>query len=478
MLKPYLDQSLRRVTQAPVSPAAQPNGALTATPNTAPSAPSASSAGTVHDATTLADLWPHLDPARAPPCTVLFFTSATCPPCRAVAPTFAALAAELGARARFVRIDLARAAPDLRARYPSVRATPTFLTYSRGETVEQWSGGDARRLETNVRLLVQMARQPLKYAGLKLPTLQRRHDERPTLFTSVPPLEKLRAKLGAWADDEPVATLLSFVTARTKAATAADVPLPPSLPSVISFLENALHPAQHPPDTLFPLTDLLRLGLLDPRFSALVLAPPPRDSHTTSPTVATTSLPTALLTLLSNLLSASACPYPLHLTSLQALANLFSAPPSSTQHLLAAPATAEPLAAALAASLLAEDAAGRSLAPVRAAAAALALNALAVAHARRLGGGDAGDAGEAWRAEVGAALVEALRRAGGDRAEAKGHVKGLVLALGLAVYGSEEEGEGGGVMEALGAREVLEGLRVKGGGEDEVVGEVLKVLGS
>ena len=481
MLKPYLDQSLRGVTQAPVPPAAQPNGALTAQPNGASSAASASASGTVHDATTLAELHSLIDPARVP-CAVLFFTSASCPPCRVIAPTVTALAAELGARARFVRIDLSRAAPDLRAAYPDVRATPTFVTSVRGEKVEQWSGADAGRLEANARLLVQMAQPSPRYAGLDLPTLRRRHDARPTLFAGVPPLEKLKAKLDARADEEPVATLLAFVTARTAAATAADVPLPPALPSVVPFLQTVLQSAPQPPDALFPLVDLLRLALLDPRVSALVLAPSPPDTATATATTGPPTLPTALLAHLARLLSAATCPYPLHITALQALANLFSAPPSSAQHLVAAPATTEPLASVLAASLLSADAeagvgAPRSYAPVRAAAAALALNALTVAHARRLDGKDDGDAGEAWRAEVGAALVEALRRAREDKAEAKGHVKGLVLALGLAVYGSEEDGEVQGVMDAVGAWEVLAELRGHVGGGGEVAGEVLKILG-
>lgn len=64
---------------------------------------------------------------------VIFFTSATCPPCRAIYPVFEQKARELGEKAVFIKVDIGEAR-DVGSRY-SISATPTFMTFSKGEKV-------------------------------------------------------------------------------------------------------------------------------------------------------------------------------------------------------------------------------------------------------------------------------------------------------------------------------------------------------
>ena len=329
------------------------------------------------------------------------------------------------------------------------------------------------------------AHQPRhRHARLNLPVLGRRHDQQPTVYRQVPPLEKLRAKLGTLATEPPVAALLEFVTTRSTASSAADVPLPLDLPAIIDHLRSSLQESSTALslDALFPRIDLLRLAALDPRFRISVLSSKP-------------PLPLALAEHVNALPAPQAAglsSYGLRLTILQALANLAAAPGGAVRvHLLRNASTREALASLVATALLLEDEvergaeggkAGRSYAGVRAAAAALGTNILAADHARRLDGGDGdtqergGDLDGAWRAEIAAALVEALRHVGSGEKAAEHLVKrrGLLLMLGMAAYGSDAEGEVPGVLEAVGAREVVAALHVDEA--DSLAKEILQVL--
>ena len=493
MLRPQLDQAMRGITQAPSLPASQPaNPPLQA----AQAASTAPETGVVHGVSTLASLTPHL----ARPRIVYFFTSASCAPCRAITPTVHALAAGLPS-ITFLQIDLAHADADLRARFPAVRATPTFRTVSHGDVVDEWSGADPGTLEANVRLLAHMAptgtaSQQHRHAQLDLPTLSRPHDARPILFAKAPPLAKLRAKLGDRAETEPVRSLWEFVCAREDARAKrqpdASVTLPGNCAEVMDHLANEVGQASRETESgeraLFPVVDLLRLALLDLRVGALALAPP--GDRAGAVQSGAPSLPEALLTAISRLLAADECPYALHLTALQALANVFAAPLTSTVHFLATPAAAEALAGVLVQSLLHEDLTGQPYARVRSAAAALARNAMAVDHARRLRAEEG--AGETWRAEMATAVVEALRRAAESKEEpptsngvegaedAQARERALLLTLGLAAYGSSQEGEVVGVLEAVGARDVVAAMAGIGARDQhsdiELQQEVLKSL--
>jgi len=64
---------------------------------------------------------------------VVFFTSATCPPCKVIYPVFEQKAKELDGKAVFVKVDVGEAR-EVGSIY-GISATPTFMTFSRGEKV-------------------------------------------------------------------------------------------------------------------------------------------------------------------------------------------------------------------------------------------------------------------------------------------------------------------------------------------------------
>lgn len=133
MLRPALERQLRPIT--------------TAHPAPRPSAAAAAKVRAVASVQQLQDL------IKRSPYTVVFFTSATCPPCQMVYPHFEQLAAA-DARGAFVKVDVG-VQRDIGARY-QISATPTFATWSRGEKLDQWSGASRDGLEQKVDLLVRV----------------------------------------------------------------------------------------------------------------------------------------------------------------------------------------------------------------------------------------------------------------------------------------------------------------------------------
>lgn len=157
MLKPQLDQAMRGITQAPVAPAATPNPGIQRSNNAnGSSAPSrlretngarketnGVEVGNVHNVTQLRDLQRLLVSAKNS-CAVIFFTSATCPPCKIVYPTYDELAAEAGKKAVLIKVDISRA-HEIGSKY-QVRATPTFMSFLRGEKENEWVGANPSEL--------------------------------------------------------------------------------------------------------------------------------------------------------------------------------------------------------------------------------------------------------------------------------------------------------------------------------------------
>ena len=336
MLRPQLDRTMREVTQAPVPHEAVPrqtahagssNGA-TSSFEGKPNGVEPTLDGRVLNITKLQDLEQLLSSAKNS-CAVIFFTSSTCPPCKIVYPVYDALAAELVGKTTLIKVDVNQAY-EIGARY-QVRATPTFMTFLLGEKENEWSGANAGQLQGNVRLLVQMAHPPHPHFNLKVPNFQRPHDK-PVTFNKLPPLEKLLAKLGALQNDPAVNALKTFVTKRQSLGPSEN-PVP-SLPSISTFLLHSVKTLD--PDSLFPLIDLFRLALVDPRISSYYAEEP---SHLT------------IQTILSSVSALdSECPYQLRITTLQLCCNLFSSSLFPPQ-LLGNPALSTPIINLLASSL-------------------------------------------------------------------------------------------------------------------------------
>lgn len=168
-------------------------------------------AGTVKVVSTSQELDGLMEAAKKS-CAVIFFTSATCPPCKTLYPLYDELAAEMADRVTLIKVDTSQAF-DIGQRY-GIRATPTFATFIHGQEQERWSGADAARLRSTVKLLVEMANPRHPHEALRLPQFQN-PDVKPVLYTKTPPLDKLISKMGPSASNTSVQGIKHFIEART-----------------------------------------------------------------------------------------------------------------------------------------------------------------------------------------------------------------------------------------------------------------------
>ncbi|KAL2865103.1 bifunctional C97 family peptidase/thioredoxin family protein [Aspergillus lucknowensis] len=426
MLKPQIEGALRGVTQArgpglPGPPVVQPPQ------------------NKVHIVTNLGELDARLSSASKS-CAVIFFTSATCPPCKMVYPLYDELAEEAGPKAVLIKVDIS-IAHDVGMRY-SVRATPTFMTFLRGEKLDQWSGADPGKLRGNVRLLLEMAHPTHRHRQLHLPSFQRTLTSY-VMYKKTPPLEKLAQKLQPH-DKEPILlSILDFIKRRADSKSAADHPLPKELPSFATYLQQTYHSIST--ENRFALVDLARLLFIDPRVAGYFA------EDTTHKTV---------LTLLNAEAEseASNLPYNLRIVTLQLACNLFNTP-LYTEHLSSTSSTANRLRTAL--LNLLPSALLDTHSNLRVVAASLAYNLSALNHNARFSGSPE-PLTEEEQVELTASVAEAITQESGS-AEA---LHGLLFALGLLVYEAPVDGAVLDLCRALGVKEVVEGKVKDGGGVD------------
>lgn len=375
-------------------------------------------------------------------CAVIFFTSATCPPCKIVYPAYDELAAEAGNKAVLVKVDLSQAY-DVGAKY-AVRATPTFMTFLHGEKEKEWSGANEHQLRSNVHMLIQMAHPPHPHTNLNLPSIQGA-SLNPVTYTKLPPLDKLIAKMGDAGHDPAVRDIQNFLTQRSTCGPK-EAPLP-DLAAFSAFIHDA--PTTLSLSLLFPAVDLLRCTLVDPRVSGYFAAESP--SHAT------------IAPLLTHITHLPACPYNLRLVTLHLACNLFTSP-LYPPHILSSPLLSAPIVQLAITSLL-----DTHHANLRVAAASLAFNLAAANHKHRLET-DAELLLESEQLQLVASLIEAI----GAETESEDALRGEVLALALLVYCAGGDGEVVGACKGLGAGEVVRGKAgVEGFGK--VVGLVREV---
>jgi thiol-disulfide isomerase/thioredoxin len=359
--------------------------------------------GVVKNVTSLNELQSLLS-AAAKSCAVIFFTSATCAPCRQIYPHYDQLAAEVKNKATLIKVDISQAS-DIGRQY-SVSATPTFVTFLHGKQENRWSGADPRLLRGNIQLLVQMAWPLHPHESLNLPTFSNASNAKPVLFTKNPPLSKLLAKMGDTAKNPAVQGVWTFIeTRRSQGAAEASLP---NMTAFAAFLRQST--TTLPPELLFPLVDLLRCGLVDPRFSGFFAEENANDQ--------------TIVSILEHVNSLSdQCPYPLRLVALQTACNLFSTP-LYPDRILGHDKLRSAVTNLIAGSFLDE-----SHGSVRVAAASLFYNvALANSGKRRDGPGDG--LPESDQIELAAAVLEAISQEN-ESVEA---LEGMLLALGYLVY--------------------------------------------
>ena len=334
-------------------------------------------------------------------CAVVFFTSATCPPCKLVYPLYDELAAEAGDKGVLIKADTSEAF-DVASRY-SISATPTFITFLKGEQENRWSGADPAALQGNVRLLLQMAWPLHPHQSLSLPTFSN-PNAKPVIFSKVPPLSKLLAKLGTGAEHPAVQGVKRFIETRS-----AEGPAETTLPDMAGFTAYMRESMEKlPVEILFTVVDLMRCGLVDPRFSGYLAEE--KDQQT-------------VVSVLHRVNSLDNCPYALRLVTLQVACNLFSSP-LYTEQVLGFEKLRTAVTQLISTSFL-DD--GHS--NVRVAAASLLFNfSLANSHRRRDGPGDV--LPEDDQVELAASTLEAITQ---EESSAEA-LEGMLSALGYLVY--------------------------------------------
>ncbi|PGH30373.1 hypothetical protein GX50_06850 [[Emmonsia] crescens] len=446
MLKPYIDGMLRGATHGPerLHPAAanQPppfgaNGA--ARPITGHPKPSHhAQKGYVHNVTSSREVEELLASASSS-CAVIFFTSATCPPCKIMYPVYDELAEEAGDKAVLIKVDLSRAF-DVSAKY-GVRATPTFMTFLKGKKESEWSGASEGKLRGNVRLLIDMAWPPHPHRRLRLPSL-----ERPVgsyvLFKKVPPLDKLIQKLGPAGDDPAIEDLVKFIKSRDSGGPA-DAALP-KLSLLQDFIKSKF--PSLPQGVHFAIIDLVRVAFSDSRVSGFFA-----EEHAHM----------SLLTLLGGTIDLSNCPYNQQLVMTQLACNLFTSPLYLDQ--IVSHDTLRETCIKIATSSL--HAPHVSL---RAAGASFMYNLATFNHNERLD--EAPDRlSEADQVELVASLLEAIRL----ETESVESLHGHLLSLGLFVYLAPVSGEVMDLCRVMEAQEIVKDkVKVKALAEEPLLKEV------
>lgn len=439
MLRGQIDQSVRSMTQGPdadmsVASRQQPVPRNNASSFNGLSKPSSTPLrnGTyggslpverVHNAITSQEIDSLLVSARNS-CAVIFFTSATCAPCKILYPAYDELAAEAGNRAVLIKVDLNKAF-GVSSKY-QVRATPTFMTFLKGQKENEWSGANEAKLKGNVRLLIQMAWPVHPHRCLSLPTFQRKNTESVS-FRKVPPLGKLAAKIGRLSEEKAFSAVVAYVKTR-EASGQIEAPLP-NLHSFADIL--AMRFGEVPPEVHFAVIDLVRVAAADARVSGFFATE--RDHRT-------------ILTLIPPGRDTSVTPYNLQVVTLQFACNLFTSPIFAEQLMDGSASNLLRMALENLASscLLAKHSNTRFLAS------ALVYNMALFDHSSRME--DQPDKLKISAMDnLEAALIEAVINEG----ESKETLHGLLLALGMLLYSAELEGSTWELCRTMDVKEAL-----------------------
>lgn len=380
-------------------------------------------------------------------CAIVFFTSATCPPCKLLYPTYDELAEELGDKATFIKVDISQPQANLIASQYSVRATPTFVTFLKGEKENQWVGADPASLRGNIQLLVQMAFPLHPHEKLRLPSFSN-PNSKPVLYSKVPPMAKLTAKMGADAANKPeVKALVHYLEVRTKEGPQeARIPDMGHLSSLVQDSVSSL-----PIEVLFTIVDLFRCALFDPRISGYFAE---ENGHK------------AVRCVLEFVNAQSECPYALRLVTLQMACNFFSTP-LFPEEILRNDQLRAPIIQLISSSFL-DDAHNN----VRVAASSLLFNlSLANQHARK--NESRPTLPEDDQVELAASVVEAISQE--DKSVEA--LQGMLSALGHLVYCAPLDGDLADVLRTLDAEGTVLGKKKAFPNEKmitEVGGELLQ----
>ncbi|KAF8626145.1 hypothetical protein AX15_005039 [Amanita polypyramis BW_CC] len=424
----------------------------------------------VHVITNQASLRSFLSSHKA---AVAFFTSATCGPCQMIEPVFMKLAQDKGIKSRgpamkgagFAIIDIDVGLGHSIAAEWRVTATPTFIFFFDGDRVQEIKGADSVELNTQVDLLLFQAYPPHPHTKLSLPFIQK-ISFNPILFTQVPSIDAVTAKLDIFIDSAIWPGSASYSKAQVKAiisntaspyfkarfSSSGEIheQLHSATPAMLSsysqassVLINALHV-----EGLFPLIDLWRLLVLDPATGSWIASQSNFDDH-----------PLSLL--LANAYSmVMSGPRNYVLTLLRLFANVFASPGIAQRLVLGV--QKQRMTMLIIQTLLHDDA------MIRNASASLIFNLSAALQRNRVESiveetskiSIQVEESEDWEVEVVSAIVEALRR----EKENEGFVHRLTAALAFVIRFSPFWSSLESLLQVLQCREVLESKLSQGGG--------------
>ncbi|ORX55181.1 DUF862-domain-containing protein [Hesseltinella vesiculosa] len=368
------------------------------------------------------------------PAVAVFFTSATCPPCRVIKPDFERLIHEKNEGVASLRIlgvivDTSMAY-DVGAKF-QVRATPTFMFFHKGVKMTEFRGANFAELKSSIDLLLFTAHPPHPHRKLHLKEICK-GDTNPILYKArnkadlvVDKLESYLKEDGIRLDDAQSATLAKFKE-----------PHPENAIDSIRWqgLADVIY-AKLPKDHHFPFLDL---------FSSFLLTEDAGTFYT-----ANSNTLAKWLDLKQGVAKAT------WMMTLRLACNIFThavlTHSSFTSHL---PSSHRPgLTQLLVNSLLAEDP------KVRQAAASLAFNCSTVVLAARLkseqDGSSAAEQGDDdWHVEMASAVVDALAK------ETDVHTAHRLLAcLGNLVFLAPTDSTVTSLLQALDTVSLLEGKR-------------------
>lgn len=446
MLRPQIDASMRSITQAELPPQhtttytgatnqSTGSGITTLVSASKSTAQSSRRFGSVTNVTGQSTLEKQLSSA-ADSCATIFFTSSTCAPCKLAYPTYDTLAQEYP-NSLFVKVDI-NEAQQIAGKY-QIRATPTFMTFSRGAKVDEWLGADPKLLRSNVEKVIQHTFPPHPHAFATAPTLQY-GSMKPVTYGKAPPLDKLMAKLGTAAFEPELVSLRTFIE-KTQ-ADPRNAPLPDL--KLISIAFQTRIPTL-PTEVRFAAVDLLRCAMIEPRLSGVFAE---EDNQRA---VSTTIKEVDRL--------GEKCPHNLRLVTIHLASNLFASNLFVKEIMQADSQLAQAIAQLITSSLL--DATHPT---TRVAAASLAFN-LAAANYRGRREESREGVAESTQVELAASMLEAL-----PVEQSEESVKALLLALGYFIYFGPQDGELMDLCQALDAKTTLKGCKKQTKLADEVAG--------
>ena len=337
--------------------------------------------------------------SQSPAVVVNFTNTPSCPPCRVIKPVYETIASDYtlqyGSKgARFLEVELGMGeGRDIASRF-GVSATPTFIFFKNGKKADELRGASKKELEVKVEGFMEdvWPRHPHRKVYLRqlegLPTT-------PITSSATPNYGALVGKIESFGvSGTDLQTIKNKVVALLEAKSTSDNELRTAYSAwmeVSTKLISALQPEQ-----TFPLIDLWRVGLLNPRLAALVAL----QLNSNSPNPITPILALAQTVLHER---GTSTPKPFLLTTLRLLTNLLASLPIANLLLLHSTDT---LIGIVVESLLHADNS------VRSAAAGVAYNLAAVRHrdARERGVGAEDGEEKDWEVELVSALVEGIGR--------------------------------------------------------------------